>query len=53
MTSMVFLIEMQLSQKQKKISDSVSAFLKSKLSFQYFQTKMTLKAYVFPKLQAP
>ena len=50
---MVFLIEMQLSQKQKKISDFVSAFLKSKLSFQYFQTKMTLIAYVFPKLQAP
>ena len=32
-------IQMQLSQKQKKFSGFVSAFMKSKLSFEYFQKK--------------
>ena len=41
---------MHLSQKQKIFSESFSAFLKSELNPEHFQKKMTLIAYVFPKL---
>ena len=41
---------MHLSQKQKIFSRSFSAFFKSALNFEHFETKMTLIAYVFPKL---
>ena len=41
---------MHLSQKQKIFSQFFSAFLKSALNSEHFQKKMTLIAYVFPKL---
>ena len=43
-------IQMHLSQKQKIFSGLFSAFIKSALNFKHFQKKMTLIAYVFPKL---
>ena len=43
-------IQMHLSQKQKIFSKFFSAFFKSALNFEHFQKKMTLIAYVFPKL---
>ena len=43
-------IQMHLSQKQKIISQFFSAFFESALNFEHFQKKMTLIAYVFPKL---
>ena len=43
-------IQMHLSQKQKNFSESFSAFFESELNFEHFQKKMTLIAYVFPKL---
>ena len=43
-------IQMHLSQKQKIFSEFFSAFLKSTLNSEHFQKKMTLIAYVFPKL---
>ena len=44
---------MQLSQKQKFISQFVSAFLKSTLNFEHFQNMMTLIADLFVKLRTP
>ena len=41
---------MHLSQKEKLFSQFFSAFFKSALNFEHFQKKMTLIAYVFPKL---
>ena len=41
---------MHLSQKQKIFSQYFSAFFESALNFEIFQKKMTLIAYVFPKL---
>ena len=46
-------IEMQLSQKQRFISEFVSAFLQSRLNFEHFQNMMTLIADVFLKLRTP
>ena len=43
-------IQMNFSQKQKIFSKFLSAVFESALNFQYFQTKTTLRAYVFPKL---
>ena len=43
-------IQMHLSQKQKIFSQFFSVFFKSALNFEHFQKKMTLIAYVFPKL---
>ena len=43
-------IQMNLSKKQKIFSEFFSAFFKSALNFEHFQKKMTLIAYVFPKL---
>ena len=43
-------IKMHLSQKEKLFSQFFSAFFKSPLNFEHFQKKMTLIAYVFPKL---
>ena len=43
-------IEMLLSQKQNIFSWVFSAFFESALNFEHFQKKMTLIAYVFPKL---
>ena len=43
-------IQMHLSQKQKTFSEFFSPFFKSALNFEHFQKKMTLIAYVFPKL---
>ena len=43
-------IQMHLSQKQKIFSRSFSAFFESALNFEHFQQKMTVIAYVFPKL---
>ena len=44
---------MQLSRKQKTFSEFFSAFLKSSLDFEHFQTNMTLIVEVFPKLRTP
>ena len=43
-------IQMHLSQKQKIFSRFFAAFFESSLNFEHFQKKMTLIAYVFPKL---
>ena len=43
-------IKMELSQKPKIFYEFFSAFFESALNFAYFQTNMTLIAYVFPKL---
>ena len=44
-------IQMHLSQKPKIFSELFGAFFESGLSFGHFQKKMTLIAYVFPKLR--
>ena len=43
-------IKMHLSQKEKLFSGFFSAFFKSELNSEHFRKKMTLIAYVFPKL---
>ena len=43
-------IQMHLSQKQNIFSQFLSAFFKYALNSEHFQQKMTLIAYVFPKL---
>ena len=43
-------IQMLWSEKQNIFSDFFSAFFQSALNFEHFQKKMTLTAYVFPKL---
>ena len=43
-------IQMHFSKKQKIFSEFFSAFFESTLNFEHFQKKMTLIAYVFPKL---
>ena len=42
--------QIHLSEKQNIFSEFFSAFFESALNFQHFQKKMTLIAYVFPKL---
>ena len=44
-------IQMHLYQKQKIFSQFFSAFSESALNFEHFQKKMTLIAYVSPKLK--
>ena len=43
-------IQKYFSQKQKKFSEFFSSFFESALNFEHFQKKITLIAYVFPKL---
>ena len=43
-------IQNHLSQKQNIISQFFAAFFEFGLNFEHFQKKMTLIAYVFPKL---
>ena len=43
-------IQIHLSRNQKIFSEFFSAFFESALNFEHFQKKMTLIAYVFPKL---
>ena len=43
-------IQMHLSQKQNNFSQVFSSFFESALNFERFPKKMTLIAYVFPKL---
>ena len=43
-------IQMHLSQKQNAFSEYFAEFSESALNFEHFQKKMTLIAYVFPKL---
>ena len=43
-------IQMNFSQKEKIFSQLFSAFFEYALNSKHFQTKMTLIAYVFPKL---
>ena len=43
-------IQMHLSQKQKIVSQFFAVFFEFGLNFEHFQKKMTLIAYVFPKL---
>ena len=42
--------QIHLSQKQIIFSDFFSTFFESALTFEHFQKKMTLRAYVYPKL---
>ena len=44
-------IQMHFSHKQKTFSQFFSAFFKSTLKFEYFQTKIARMVYVFPKLR--
>ena len=46
-------IQMQFSEKQKPFSQLFCAFFKSTSNFENFQKKITLIAYVFPKLRTP
>ena len=43
-------IQMHFYRKQKSFSEFSCAFFESALSLEHFQKKMTLIAYVFPKL---
>ena len=43
-------IQMHLSQKPKIFSELFGGFFESVLNFEHFQKKITLIAYVFPKL---
>ena len=43
-------IQMNLSQKQNVFSEFFCSFFESALNFEPFENKMTLIAYVFPKL---
>ena len=43
-------IQMHLSQKENVFSQFFAAFFEFALNFEHFQKKMTLIAYVFPKL---
>ena len=43
-------IQIHLSQKPNIFSEFFSAFFKYALNFEHFQKKMTLIAYVFPKV---
>ena len=43
-------IQMLLSQKEKYFPQFFSSFFEFALNFERFQKKMTLRAYVFPKL---
>ena len=43
-------IQMHLSRKQKVFSEFFAAFFEFALNFKQFEKKMTLIAYVFPKL---
>ena len=47
------IIQTHLSQKQKTFSEIFCAFFKCTSNFEHFQKKMTLIAYVFPKLRTP
>ena len=44
------IMQIHLSQKQIVSSQFFSSFFESALNFEHFQKKMTLIAYVFPKL---
>ena len=46
-------IQMHLSQNQKTFSKLLCAIFKCTLNFQHFFKKMTLIAFVFPKLGTP
>ena len=46
-------IQMHLSQQHKKISQFISAFLKSRLNFEHFQKKEDFIADVYRKLKTP
>ena len=43
-------IQMHLSQEQKLFSEFFSLFFESESNFQHFEKKVTLIAYLFPKL---
>ena len=42
--------QMHLSQKRNVVSEFFAAFFEIAVNFEHFQKKMTLIAYVFPKL---
>ena len=44
-------IQMQLSEKEKKFDQFLAESLKSILNFEYFEKKMSLIDFVFPKLR--
>ena len=46
----MYTIQMHFSQKEKIFSQFFSAFFESALNSEHFQKKMTLIAYVFPKI---
>ena len=43
-------MQMHLSQKQSIFSEFFAVFFESALNLEHFQKKMTLVAYLFPKL---
>ena len=49
----MILIQMELSQKQRKFSQYFTAFLKSTLNFEYLNKKMTVIDFVFLILRTP
>ena len=50
--NLMILIQMELSEKKKYVSDFFAAFLKSWLNVEYLEKKnMTLTAFAFPKLR--
>ena len=44
---------MELSKKEKTFSEFISEFLKWRLNFERFETKMTFIPDVFPKFRTP
>ena len=44
-------IQMQLSEKEKKFDQFLAEFLKSISNFEYFEKKISLIDFVFPKLR--
>ena len=44
-------IQMQLSEKKITFSQFIAAFLKFRLSFEHFEKKNTLRAFLFPKVR--
>ena len=46
-------IHMQISKKEKTFSEFISEFLKWRLNFEHFQTKMTFITDVFPEFRTP
>ena len=51
--NLTILIQMQLSQKENNFSEFFAGILKAAITFRYFEKKMTLIDFDFPKLRTP